>query len=1125
METEVILSENLFPVIGVGASAGGLDAFKRLLGAIPENSGVAYILVQHLDPQHDSFLTELLQKSTSIPVLEIVDNIKVLPNHIYIIPSNKLLKATDGVLQLTPRLKNQLNMPIDLFFLSLAHVHKDHAIGVVLSGKGSDGSLGLKAIKEQGGITLAQSLESATYDSMPRTAMEAGLVDFILTPEEIPAQVARLTDRLMLTAVKDDTSPNNSEKFFKDIFSLLKGHRNVDFTYYKENTIRRRISRRLALSMKESMEDYLVFLRENSSELDLLYQDLLIPVTQFFRDIKVFDALCETVFPALLKAKAPKEPIRIWVAGCSTGEEAYSFMICLNEFLGEKAAVSKIQLFATDISEIAIQKARAGIYSESEVEGLSPARLEEFFTKTDGKYKINKSIRDSCIFSYHNYLKDPPFARMDLISCRNSLIYFQQHLQKKALTTFHYALNDNSFLVLGKSETASQTKELFHPIEKQDRIYQRKTSEPKFLLEITARKSELFKEISHPQTGKPDKGRDDIQKNVDDILSKYTPAGVVVNNELDIVHFRGATGMWLEQSSGKPNWNILKMAREGLSFELRNALHKVAKTREPVITSEIPIQFMGKEYFTIMEVIPLLNTIDPHFFILFRNRVSPDIKPGLVHVNGEKTEERAESDQRRIEQLQKELAQVRDDMRIITEDQEASNEELQSANEELLSGSEELQSLNEELETSREETQTSNEELLIVNQELVDRNDQLNISRIYAESIVTTISEPLIILNKNLQVRTANRSFYTRFETSMEETEGKLFFDLSERQWDIPALREKLNRIIPENRTITDFEVMHTFPKLGERIMLLNARTIIRDNNEDESILLAIEDITAKRKIEEDLKMFAEKLEQNVYARTLSLNQVNSDLLHSNKTLEQFAYVASHDLQEPLRKITVFLTLLQDRFSGGLPAEGIELVEKSINSSKRMSELIRGLLNFSSVIQANAGFEKTDLNETVSITLVDLEMLVDEKKAIIHCEPLPVIDAIPSQLNQLFCNLVSNSLKFSRGGHPPVITISSRIVSSREIVENPELNAKYSYCAISINDNGIGFSNEYADQIFLIFQRLHGKDQYAGTGIGLALCKSIVVNHHGSIKAFSEPGKGSTFEVILPMIQDRKDSL
>ena len=848
----LIKSSNLFPVVGIGASAGGLDAFKKLLKAIPEDSGMAYVLVQHLDPTHESMLPELLQKVTNIPVLEIADDIKVLPNHIYVIPSNKMMVSTDGVLLLSPRppkSRTERNLPIDLFFNSLAEVHQSHAIGVVLSGTASDGTLGLKAIKDHGGITFAQDEASAAYDSMPHSAAQAGVVDFILPPEKIPQKLLEIIGIIKGNGDDDENLPLQDEEVFKQIISLLRIRKGTDFTYYKQSTIRRRILRRMALNKKEAPADYLQFLRENKPEQDLLFQDLLIPVTSFFRDEKSFDNLCETVFPQIAKNKAAGEPIRIWVAGCSTGEEAYSIAICLKEYFGETQRF--VQIFATDLSEPAITKARHGIYTKNELKAVSPQRLTEFFTKANGNYQVNKNVRDMCVFALHNFLKDPPFGKMDFISCRNVLIYMEPYLQKKALTTFHYALNPKGFLLLGKSETTNGVPDLFASAAKNDKLYTRKDAPGRFVHVASQRSEQHF---NHPNANpNPENIRTDFQKTADDILlRKYTPAGVVVNEALDIVHFRGNTSSYLEQSSGKPTHNLIQMAKNGLAFELRNILHKTKKENATVIKENIPMDISGNLRYINIEAMPLPNTIEPYYLVLFHD--TPVSSQPTLAV-GKKSAGKSTKDERdlRIQQLELELAQTREDMRSITEDQEAANEELQSANEELLSGSEELQSLNEELETGKEELQSTNEELIVVNQEMIALNEQLTTSRDYAEAIIINMRQPLLVLDKSLRIKTANNAFYKTFRVNERETEDVLIYNIGNKQWDIPALRTLLEKILPEKSVFNDFEVVHTFSTIGERVMLLNAREVINKNSSEKLILLSIEDITERIRAQEVL--------------------------------------------------------------------------------------------------------------------------------------------------------------------------------------------------------------------------------------------------------------------------------
>ncbi|MEP6750742.1 MAG: chemotaxis protein CheB, partial [Bacteroidota bacterium] len=853
-------SSNRFPVVGIGASAGGLDAFKKLIKSIPEDSGMAYVLVQHLDPKHDSLLPELLQKVTKLPVMEISDDIRVKADHIYIIPSNKMLVANDGVLELSPRpekSRNERNLPIDLFFTSLAEVHQSHAIGVVLSGTASDGTLGLKAIKEHGGITFAQDEASAAYEGMPHSAVLAGVVDFILPPGEIPNKLKEILGKVILN---DDELQNISlpeEETIKQIFTLLRIRKGTDFTYYKQTTIRRRILRRMAINKKEDYSGYLNYLRNSKQEQDFLYQDLLIPVTSFFRDTKVFDNLCNTVFPAIIRDKTGSESVRIWIAGCSTGEEVYSIAVCFKELLDEQFPVNshlRVQIFATDISEPAISKARAGIYSKNCVKGLSEKQLRDFFTKLNGDYHANKVIRDMCVFAVHNFLKDPPFSKIDFVSCRNVLIYMEPYLQKRALTTFHYALNNRAVLLLGKSETTGSVPDLFAALDKTNKLFTRNDTPGSFVHTVIQRSEEKTPGLNAKV--KRENSRNDFQKTADDIiLNSYTPAGVVIDDAMNIVHFRGSTGNYLDPSPGKASLNLLKMAKEGLAFELRNILHKAKKENETVVKDNIPVKVNGSLQNITIEAIPLPNMTEPHYLILFRETFSP--AKGKLAVVSSKVAAIRKNDEKdlRIKQLELELAQVRDDMRSITEDQETVNEELQSSNEELLSSSEEMQSLNEEMETSKEELQSTNEELTVVNQEMIGLNEQVTAARDYAEAIVATVHEPLLVLTKSLRIKSANDAFYKTFQVNVRETEGCLIYELGNRQWNIAALKDMLEHILPHKTKLQNFEVIHSFPHIGERIMRLNAREMMRGNEDEKLILLAIEDITesilAEKKIAE----------------------------------------------------------------------------------------------------------------------------------------------------------------------------------------------------------------------------------------------------------------------------------
>ncbi|REG82318.1 chemotaxis protein CheB [Algoriphagus antarcticus] len=1133
-KTQPPATEQNFPIVGIGASAGGLDAFRRLLTAIPESSGMAYVLVQHLDPSHESMLPEILQRVTNIPVHEITDDIHLAPNHIYIIPENKILTSTDGVLQLAPRDKNILNLSIDIFFTTLAEVHKEFAVGVILSGTGKDGTKGLKAIKEYGGISIAQDMESAGYFGMPESAINAGVVDFILAPEKIPEQLLQINSAYKTSHVFTEEKPPSKDEgdVFRQILSLLRQHSDVDFTHYKDPTLRRRIARRIAIVKKKNLTNYLKFLRIDKDEQEALFQDMLIPVTSFFRDPKTFDSLTETVFASILKNKKPDDSIRIWIAGCSTGEELYSIAICLQEFLGANPDSyrerTKIQIFASDISEKAIKKARAGVYTNADVEGLSASQLVNYFTKNNGGYEVSKLIRDMCVIAHHNFLKDPPFAKMDLISCRNVLIYMDTFLQQKAFATFHYALKENGFLLLGKSESIGASSDLFLQAAKNEKIYSRKQVTGKFRSIATEQKQESLKTkvktvVKHEAT------QTDFKKSAEAIMIAKSPASVVVNEQMDIVHIHGDLTPFLQSPQGKPTHNLLSMARDGLGFELRNAIHKATKEQVAVIKENIPLKLNatmndsdsdqdghGKQTLVTIEIIPLTDTFERHYLIRFEKMIVPKAKDEKSASSGKTQAGEAE---KRNEQLEKELALNREDMRSITEDMEAANEELQSANEELQSSNEEMQSLNEELETSKEELQSTNEELIIVNQELFDKQEQLSVARIYSDSIVSTIRHPLIVLDKDLCIKTANAAFYKKFNVDEKETEKKWFYEIQHRQFDDFKLRSLLVKVVSQKDRIDNFEIVLNLPELGERTLLMNAQQIKNEKKAEQLILLAIEDVTERKLAEQKLKTFAEELEKKVKERTAALKESNEELKQTNTQLDQFAHVASHDLQEPLRKILTFSMRLQDDYKDELNTEAKMYLNKIEGASSRMKILIKDLLNYSRLLEHEKLFVKTDLNETLKNILNDFELLVDEKKAQIKFDELPAIEAIPLQMNQLFYNLISNALKFSREDVPPVITITSRTLSEKQMKKYPTFNPSVSYVEIIFTDNGIGFEQKYSEKIFTIFQRLHNRDTFIGTGIGLALTKKITENHHGVTFADGKENKGATFHVILPFKQ------
>lgn len=749
-----------FPVVGVGASAGGLEAFTELLGALPADTGMAFVLIQHLDPRHESILTGLLSRATNAPVIEVKDGMRIEPDYIYVIPPNTTMGISQGVLSLILRPKTSTpHMPIDHFLRSLAEDQGSKSVGVILSGTGSDGAIGIEAIKAEGGITFAQDEKSAKYSGMPHSAVATGCVDLILPPEEIAKELAKIKDHPYVAhpeSVETDKLISKDNNGLNKIFILMRAATGVDFTHYKQATVKRRIMRRMALHKIEELEDYVNYLKDNPSELEALYQDMLIKVTRFFRDPESFEILKNRIFPSIVKNKSPEDPVRIWVPGCSTGEEAYSIAISLLEFLGNTAANVPIQIFATDISETVINKARAGVYIENVAADISPERLRRFFTKADRGYQITKTIRDMCVFAKQNLVRDPPFSNLDLISCCNVLIYLGPVLQKRVIPIFHYALMPSGFLMLGQSETIGDFSEMFAPLDKRHKIYSKKATSARptfnFASDYSAGKKPIDKNRSEEARSEPD-----IYKEADHIiLSEYAPASVIINDDMEILQFRGHTGPYLDPASGKASLNLLKMAQEGLLLDLRTAIQRAKKGEKRVREEGLRIKFNGESRDLDIEVIPMKVSSSERFFLVLFKEVAQSSIPELDKTKTKKAqpgELKKEAENREIAKLKHELDATKEYLQSSVQEQEASNEELKSANEEIMSSNEELESINEELETAKEELQSANEELNTVNEELQNRNTELGQLNNDLGNLLSSVNIPIVMLGNDLRIR------------------------------------------------------------------------------------------------------------------------------------------------------------------------------------------------------------------------------------------------------------------------------------------------------------------------------------------------------------------------------------
>ncbi|HEY5912367.1 MAG TPA: chemotaxis protein CheB, partial [Verrucomicrobiae bacterium] len=832
-----------FPIVGVGASAGGLEAFTELLKQLPPDTGLGFVLVQHLDPQHESVLTQLLARVTPMPVLEVTNNLRVRPNHVYTIPPNRVLRIAQGALKLRPR--QQSHTParsIDFFFESLAQDQRERAIGVVLSGTASDGTLGLEAIKAEGGITFAQD-ETARYDSMPRSAVAAGCVDFVLKPADIARELAWIAkhpyvagrlhgpsstedSRASATAPADNRTsgvretpsagagiplshavavhPKPGGDGFRKTLLLLRNHTGVDFSLYKSTTIQRRITRRVVLNKLRTVEEYATFLRGNAKELDALYSDVLISVTSFFRNPEAFDVLERKVFPKLLRQRAG-EPLRAWVLGCSTGQEAYSIAISFAEAAEHAPRHRRLQIFATDLNDALLDKARHALYPRSLAQDLSPERLRRFFVEEEGGYRVAKPLREMVVFARQNFINDPPFSRIDLISCRNLLIYLEPSLQKKAMPTFHYALNPEGFLFLGASESIGTFTDLFEPADRKHKIFTRKAA-PAHVLPLPV-KTDRGRPLpsghapplplgeDRPKLPDASRGELNAQREADRVtVNQFAPPGVLINADLQILQFRGPTSAYLQPPpTGKAAFDLLKMAREGLMLPLRAAIHKARKENRTVRKESVRIQANGQNRTVNLQVIPLKNVRERCFLVLFEDaeRVGRALPGAPPPEHWPRQGAAKKETDRRIIALETELAETRDYLQSIQEQHEATNEELQASNEEVQSANEELQSINEELETSKEELESANEELTTVNEEMANRNAELNRLNADLTNLQTSTRLPIVLLGRDLTVR--------RFSAPAEKVLNLLATDIGR-----PLSAVRHNLLLPGGQATPD---------------------------------------------------------------------------------------------------------------------------------------------------------------------------------------------------------------------------------------------------------------------------------------------------------------------------------
>jgi two-component system CheB/CheR fusion protein len=1073
-------------IVGIGASAGGLQAYTEFLEAIPSDTGMAFVVIQHLAAEHESLLATLLSRATSMKVIEVHDEPRIEPNTIYVIPPNRSMLIADGKLNLVERAPG-VHHAIDIFFESLAESFGTRSIGVVLSGTGNDGTLGVQAIKAAGGITFAQD-NTAVHSGMPGSAINSGCIDFVKTPRDIAGEISRLAgahDQVFDYAVGD--APTRIEEVVK----VLRQKLDVDFSQYKTNTLHRRIRRRMSVRKTPTVEAYKTLLLEDPAETEALYQDILISVTTFFRNPESFDVLRAVALPKLFSRERGTEPVRIWVLGCSTGEEAYSIAILLQEYMEEIGKPLSFTVFGTDINNLAIERARRGWYPKSISQDVSEGRLEKFFTVTEGGFCINKSTRERCIFARHNALVDPPFSNMDLVSCRNMLIYLQAGLQRQLMPLLHYALKADGVLFLGPSESINNYRDLFEIVDAHHKLYVKLAAQKRFqaVFPLGAGKTPLagtgLRKFSPPARD----SLSDAQRDSERILLKhFAPAGVLVNAEGEILQFRGDTTPYLTPAEGKASLNLIKMVREGLLAPVREALQHAPQLTSALRSEAVVVRNADEMTSVALNVIPVPYPPPAArcYWILFEPQESASAsRPSTRHP-------RPDDSERQIQVLTQELAATREYLESTIETQEASNEELQSANEEVQSANEELQSTNEELETSKEEIQSTNEELTTVNEELRLRNDELDRANDDLKNLFSSVEMAMVMLWPDLRIR--------RFTPLAQKILNILPADIGRSIGDI-----NLNLGVDNLMSSLKAAVEQGIGRESEvhnsdgRWYLLRIRPYRTRENTIDGATVVLIDIDALATTQE------------------SLRRRVAELAIADRHKNEFLAILAHELRNPLAPLRNAVQILKlSPTDVEVNAKARELIERQV---QHMSRLVGDLLDAARAQHGQILLqrERLDLRTIVEHAVDAMRPQFESRKQNLRVqlavEPV-LIDGDSTRLEQVVSNLLSNANKYTGDGGTVEATVG---ISDPKDGESAE-------AVVRISDNGEGIDAELLPRLFELFTQADRSLAHAqgGLGIGLSLVRTLVELHGGKVNAYSGGrNRGSEFVMRLPLRTER----
>lgn len=1080
-------TSELIPIVGIGFSSDSLHALKQLLAALPPNTGFAFVCVPCLESDHPGILAQILSHETTMLVLEASDGLFVNANHVYVIPAALIL--ANGVLCRAQRsLTAGLQMPIDHFFSSLADHSGSEAVGVVLSGVGSDGSAGVRAIHAIGGFTLAQDV-ATRFPAMPHAALDADCVDCVLSPEGIAAELARiapLPNCEPRPGLLPDLSHADEAAQFASIFAIVLEATSINLSFYREQSVRRRILRRMALHNLASLEAYADLLRQDPTELAALHGDLLIRVTRFFRDPDTFAALNHSILPALFRARPFGKTLRIWSAGCATGEEAFSLAILFQEYMTENGTSFPLQVFASDLSVAAIETARAARYPDTIAEDVSPERLKRFFTKTEEGYRVNQELRKTCFFVPHNLISDPPFLNLDLVCCRNVLIYLGS-VQQEILRTFNHALLPSGILLLGPSE-ATPPDSLFTLHDHQPGFYQPRGVVPK-PLHFYARslQRESFSVVADGAGAPLSVSVPTPSDQVDRILlNRYNPAGVVIDADLQIVEIRGDAARYLALQSGAVTLRFARLIPDvGLFLEVELLLRKARLTGESARREGFYSERDGT--FLNLEAIPLDST--KHLVLVLFEPAEP---PPVEVLQSASSPTAVSFHAHRVVRLKKQLEDLRLRLLQALEENQLSLEKSQVSTEDALSSREELLSFNVELETAKEELQFSNQELLSVNHELRVKNTSMQLARDVAVAVVETIPRPLVVLEPDLRIRTANRLFCQQLQLSQMDLAGQLIYSLSLGSWNIPGLRTALDSLLLGATSFPEFEVEQDFPGLGHRTLRIGGGRVMLSN----MIVLSVDDVTQARVARQLLREAEDRLRQS----------------QKMEALGRLAGGVAHEFNNLLTVILSSSGLLQE----SLPADDTAQLPLSQigQAAETAASLTQQLLSFSR--QQVIHPEVLLLNSILADSDVMLRRLMGERITVVakYAPDLWSTIADAGEILRAVVNLCLNARDAMPDGG--ILTLETTNLTFEDPASPGHLLAPGPYVTLTVRDTGTGIEAETLTRIFEPF--FTTKEVGKGSGIGLAAVRGVVEQCGGEIRCLSKPGEGSSFIVQLPAV-------